>query len=146
MALALLFASWGCVSDASKGTGGSGGTGGTVGSGGSGAHQEAGAATGGSGGSATPDAAAGPPKTCRDIRVCIHNCGQDMGCAGKCVSMAPTTVRQQYQEIQACSMGACPQQDEPCRCEAECLGGMCSDLVDVCDDAVADPWCDVRCH
>jgi len=146
LALALLFASWGCVSDASKGaTGGTGG--GSGGSGGSGASHDSGAATGGTGGNNTPDAAAAAPTKCQEVRVCIHNCGQDMACAAKCVSSAPTAVRQQYQEIQACSMGACPQQDEPCRCEQECFAdGMCFDLVETCDDGVGDPWCDVRCH
>jgi hypothetical protein len=147
LALALLFAGWGCVSSAAKSDAGSAGGAGGAGNSGGSANHEAGAPTGGTGGSTTPDAATGPPKTCQEVRVCIHNCAQDMACAGKCVSTAPTAVRQQYQEIQACSMVACPQQDEPCRCEQECFAdGMCFDLVETCDDGVGDPWCDVRCH
>ena len=136
LAMALAFALAGCVSDANKGN-----------QGGSGGSNDSGATSGAdSGGSTTPDAM-GPVMSCRDVRVCIHNCGQDMTCAGKCVSTAPPAIRQQYEQIQACSMMACSQQDEPCRCDQECFaGGQCFDLVEDCDDAVSDPWCDVRCH
>jgi hypothetical protein len=150
LALVVAFAISACVSDTTKGN--QGGTSGSVSGGSSGTGGSRGGDTGGSSGAdsgaaTTPDAMAGPPKSCRDVRVCIHNCGQDMTCAGKCVSTAPPAIRQQYEEIQACSMGACPQQDEPCRCDQECFsGGMCADLVETCDDAVSDPWCDVRCH
>jgi hypothetical protein len=94
----------------------------------------------------TPDARL-PPQTCRDVRVCIHNCGNEAVCAGKCVSSAPARVRQQYEEIQGCSMGACPAQDRPCRCDQECFfGGQCFDLVEQCDEGIGDPICDVDCH
>jgi hypothetical protein len=70
-----------------------------------------------------------------------------MTCAGKCVSTAPPAIRQQYEEIQACSVGVCAASDEPCRCDQECFnGGMCFDLVEDCDQGVGDPWCEIRCH
>jgi hypothetical protein len=146
LVLALVFGVSSCVSDKMGGaaTGGSGG--GAGGGGGqSGAAGTAGSADAGN--APSPDAMMGPPASCRDVRVCIHNCGQDKACADKCVSTAPAKIRQQYQEILTCSMAACPGQDEPCRCDQECFNdGQCFELVDACDEAVSDPWCDVRCH
>jgi len=143
MVLVLAFA--GCVKN--EGNGNAGGSSGTGGKAGGGAGGGGSGGTSGSGGAMMPDAMAEPPKSCRDIRVCIHNCVQDMSCASKCVSSAPAAARQQYEEILACSKGPCPTQEEDCRCTEECFnGGQCFDLVDACDEGVSDPWCDVRCH
>jgi hypothetical protein len=137
LALALVLGGSACVSDQKNG-GPQGGTSGQDG---------APVVKADTGTSPVMDAMAAAPKTCQEVRICLHNCGNDMTCAGKCVSSAPTAIRQQYQEIQACSMMACPSQDEPCRCEQECFNmGQCFELVDACDEALSDPWCDVRCH
>lgn len=153
LAMILVFALAGCASNEKNGnTGGKAGNqGGSAGNQGGSAGNQGGkdgsAATEPDSGNVTPDALSGPPKTCREIRVCIHGCGDDKNCADKCVSTAPTAIRQQYQEIQACSSSACPTQEEACRCEQECFNmGQCFDLVDACDEGVSDPWCDVRCH
>jgi hypothetical protein len=150
LAMTLLFALAGCASNDKTGnTGGKAGNqGGSAGNqGGSGGSKDGSAGTEADTGNVTPDALSGPPKTCREVRVCIHGCGDDKACADKCVSTAPTAIRQQYQEIQACSMSACPTQEEACKCEQECFNmGQCFDLVDACDEGVSDPWCDVRCH
>jgi hypothetical protein len=93
------------------------------------------------------DATAAPPTTCREIRVCLYGCGADPACAARCQSSAPARARQQYDEAHACSLRVCPNQEPDCRCIEECLGGgTCSQLVDECDEAVSDPFCDVRCH
>jgi hypothetical protein len=106
--------------------------------GGSAAHPDAGG---------TPDAVAAAPISCREIRVCIYACGTDNGCAARCVSSAPTAARALYQQAQACSAGACDQGDIACRCEQECdATGSCYDIVNECDEAVSDPFCDGPCH
>jgi hypothetical protein len=141
LAMALVFAIAGCAKGEDKG-----GSGGSGGQGGSGGKQDGSAPGADSAGATAPDAM-GTPKTCRDIRACLFNCGDDTACASRCVSAAPAAARQQYDEIHMCSLAACPQQDEDCRCNQECLaGGQCSDMVDVCDEAISDPWCDVKCH
>jgi hypothetical protein len=88
-----------------------------------------------------------PPTTCREIRICIYRCGQDKACATACASAAPTAARAKFSEVQSCSQGACPDGDAVCRCMEECyVGGMCTDVVDDCDEAVSDPFCDILCH
>jgi hypothetical protein len=119
------------------GTGGSPGTGGGPGSGG----------TPGSGGSkGTPDASptAVAPTDCRGILVCVFACGTDTACAARCASQAPAAAQALYKQIRDCSGKACPDQtDIACRCENECYaGGQCSELVDQCDDADPDMFCD----
>jgi hypothetical protein len=87
------------------------------------------------------------PTNCQTIRSCVYACRDDAACAARCVSGAPMAARQQWQQANACSMQACPNQaDVDCRCMAECLGGDCTQVVDVCDDAASDPFCDMQCH
>jgi hypothetical protein len=127
----------GCSAGKDKnGVGGSGGGSGGGGSGGAGSD------------ASTPAAdAMGPPASCRDIRVCIYNCAEDMNCAKNCVSVAPSAARAQFNDAQECSLNACPNQDPDCRCTEECLGGgACAEIVDECDEAISDPFCDIRCH
>jgi hypothetical protein len=142
--LGALTALAGCsaAKDQSSDGGGAGSGGGGGGSGGK----------GGTGGGGTADSGAGadamgPPASCRDIRVCIYNCAEDQQCAKNCVSAAPAAARGQFNDAQECSTNACPTQDADCRCTEECLGGgRCSELVDECDEAISDPFCDIRCH
>jgi hypothetical protein len=91
--------------------------------------------------------AASAPTTCREIRVCVYDCGQDMDCAARCASSATAAARALYQQGRTCSMQACPDQDIECRCDQECHGlGLCTDLFDECDQAASDPFCDFPCH
>jgi hypothetical protein len=94
----------------------------------------------------TPDASAAP-RSCRDIRVCVFACGADQGCAARCESSAPAVARLLHEQSQMCSLRVCPEQDIECRCDQECHGGgACTDLVDECDEAISDPFCDGPCH
>jgi hypothetical protein len=102
-------------------------------------------------GAKTPDLASAEapiaPTTCREIRVCVYDCGEDLDCAARCASSATTAARALYQQGRACSMQACPDQDVECRCDQECHGlGQCTDIFDECDDAASDPFCDHPCH
>jgi hypothetical protein len=148
LAVVVVLAAVACAKSEDKGTqGGSGGSGGSGGAQGGAGGKDGGTPPANDSGASPALDAMAAPKTCRDIRVCLFNCGTDMNCAAQCVSLAPPAARMQYQDIHSCSTAACPQQDEDCRCNQECLaGGQCSDLVDVCDEAISDPWCDVKCH
>jgi len=95
----------------------------------------------------TPDAPAAAPTTCREIRICIFNCREDAACAGRCVSSAPQAARALFNQAKSCSDNACPTQEPDCRCIEECHGGgMCTEVVDECDEAISDPFCDGPCH
>jgi hypothetical protein len=88
-----------------------------------------------------PDAA--PALDCRGIRNCVHACGSDVPCTMRCLSSASAVARAYYEKIPSCSAQACPSQDVVCRCEAECHpAGVCADLVDTCDLANPDDFCD----
>jgi hypothetical protein len=106
---------------------------------------------GGSGGAAdaragTPDVQAAP-QTCREIRNCRFDCGEDPDCAARCFSAAPGVARAQFSEAQMCSAQVCPTQDTECRCAEECFtGGNCQQIVDECDEASSDKFCDGPCH
>jgi hypothetical protein len=87
------------------------------------------------------------PTSCQSIRSCVYACRNDATCAAHCLSSAPAAARQQWQQGNSCSMQACPNQDDiDCRCMAECLGGDCTQVVDECDNAASDPFCDEQCH
>jgi hypothetical protein len=119
---------------AGTGTGGAGGSGGTGAAGGS-------SGTGGSRMDASP--AATPPRDCRGLRNCIDACATDSACAMLCVSTAPAAAQALYQMIRTCSMQACPTQEQSCRCDHECYGGgQCESLVQQCDLADPDTFCD----
>jgi hypothetical protein len=85
--------------------------------------------------------------SCKDIRSCVFACREDQTCAARCVAAAPQAARGLYQQAKACSENACPTQDPDCRCMEECHGGgMCTEVVDECDEATSDPFCDGPCH
>jgi hypothetical protein len=87
------------------------------------------------------------PTNCQTLRSCIYACRADTACAAHCLATAPAAARQQYDQANACSTQACPNRDDiDCRCMAECLGGECTQIVDECDDAASDPFCDMQCH
>lgn len=95
---------------------------------------------------ATPDAQTAP-RSCRDIRNCVQDCGENAACASACVSTAPGVARQQFNEAQMCSLGVCEAQDIECRCREECYeGGTCYQIVEECDEAASDKFCDGPCH
>jgi hypothetical protein len=97
-------------------------------------------------GAGVPDAFQAPT-SCREIRSCAFQCGEDRTCAARCVSTAPSAARQLYDQAQACSQQVCPTQDIECRCDQECFGGgACHEIVDECDEAISDPFCDGPCH
>lgn len=126
------------ASAAGSGGSGTGGTG-TGGAGGSGGSSGA----GGSGMDASP--ASTIPRDCRGLLNCVHACGTDTTCAMRCVSTAPAADQALYRMIRTCSMQACPAQDQSCRCEHECFGGgQCSTLVEQCNLADPDTFCDPR--
>ena len=128
--LALGIAVLGCVkTDEGKGKDGSAGT-------------NMGGAGGGNDAMAPVDAIT----TCRDIRDCVYKCGQNTACAASCVSVAPQAARTLYDQARMCSQQACPEQDIECRCMEECLGGTCTQIVDECDEATSDLFCDGPCH
>jgi len=101
-----------------------------------------GAGGGGQDATATADAIS----NCRDIRDCVFRCGQDSACAARCASAAPQAARALFDQAQMCSRQACPEQDVECRCMEECLGGTCTQVVDECDEATSDLFCDGPCH
>jgi hypothetical protein len=151
LALFILAAASACSS--SKGAGAAGGAGGASGSGGAGTGGAGGTGTGGTGGTSGAGGAGGggvdanpasmPPKDCRGLRNCVDACGTDKTCAMRCVSTAPAADQALYKMIQMCSLQACPTQDQSCRCDNECFGGgQCTDLVDQCDMADPDAFCD----
>lgn len=84
--------------------------------------------------------------SCKDIRNCVYTCGQDQTCADRCVAVAPQAARALYQQATMCSEGVCPTKDVDCRCMEECLGGMCTEIFDECDEATSDKFCDISCH
>jgi hypothetical protein len=126
------------------GGGGAAGTGGAGGSGTGGSGTGGAGATGGAGGaSVDANPALMAPKDCRGLRNCVDACDKDTACAMRCVSSAPATARDLYMMIQTCSKMACPQQDLSCRCDNECFGGgQCTELVDKCNGADPDNFCD----
>lgn len=87
------------------------------------------------------------PRSCREIRNCVFDCGEAVECAALCVSSAPAVARAQYNQAQMCSAQVCPTQDIECRCAEECfIGGNCQQIVDECDEASSDRFCDGPCH
>jgi hypothetical protein len=93
------------------------------------------------------DTATTAPMTCAAIRNCVTACKGDSACKQRCPTMAPTAARNAFTAIEMCSLAKCPDGDEPCRCEVECIaGGECTDMVDVCRDFEDDVFCDVNCH
>jgi hypothetical protein len=134
MALVLGIAVLGCVKDEGAGKDGS-------------ATSKADATIKEDAASSAADAMAAPPTTCREIRICIFNCREDAACAGRCVSSAPQAARALFNQAKSCSENACPTQEPDCRCIEECHGGgMCTEVVDECDEAISDPFCDGPCH
>jgi len=134
MALVLGIAVLGCVKDAGAGKDAS-------------ATSKADATTKEDAASSAADAMAAAPTTCREIRICIFNCREDAACAGRCVSSAPQAARALFNQAKSCSENACPTQEPDCRCVEECHGGgMCTEVVDECDEAISDPFCDGPCH
>ena len=62
----------------------------------------------------------------------------------KCSDSSPA-ARMRYEELRTCSQTACPdQQDQTCRCEAECIfgPGACAELQDMCAEGATDITCD----
>jgi hypothetical protein len=87
------------------------------------------------------------PTSCQTLRSCVYACRTDMVCVARCIASAPAAARQQYDQANTCSLQACPGGDIDCRCMAECLGGGdCTQVVDECDNAASDPFCDMQCH
>ena len=85
--------------------------------------------------------------TCASIRNCMTACKEDSACKQRCPAMARQAARTAFAAIEACSKKECPNGDEPCRCEVECLaGGVCTEMVDICRDFEDDVFCDVNCH
>jgi hypothetical protein len=113
--------------------------------GGAGGGAGAGGGGGAGGGSGMPDSrpAVTMPVDCKGIRDCVFTCDKDTACAGRCVSSAPMAARTLYEMIRTCSVRECPTQDTSCRCDHECYGGgECSDMVEQCDEAGPDLFCD----
>jgi hypothetical protein len=93
-----------------------------------------------------PDAQASPAN-CQQIRNCVFRCQGDTACADRCVSSAPGPARQLYNTAQMCSRSVCAPDDIECRCAQECHGGgACTEIVDECDEAISDLFCDGPCH
>jgi hypothetical protein len=152
--------SFGLGACSSNGDGGSadGGTGGSrTGGQSAGTGGGSGAAGGISGQSGGTDAGgpetstdAGPPltnATCLQIRACASSC-TDAPCVQRCMDMGSPAGRMLHAQLQMCSITACPDQDRPCRCEAECIfPGPCADLEDMCTEGMIDkdPYCVPGC-
>jgi hypothetical protein len=112
-------------------------------------HHDGAAAADSAGPDVTPVADAPPtPTSCQTLRSCVYACRTDKACVARCIASAPAAARQQYDQANACSLQACPNQDDiDCRCNAECLGGgECTQVVDECDNSASDPFCDTQCH
>ena len=126
--------------------GSSGASGGGGGGGASGAAGDNGSALGGAG--AAVDASTTiTPKSCGTLRECISKCTTDAACKQHCRDTAPAEAKTAYALVETCSLKSCPDGDEVCRCQAECIGGgECTDVVDTCRALDDDTFCDVTCH
>jgi hypothetical protein len=154
LALSILAALGACTSKAGSpaadGAAGGSGSGGGAGTGAAGAGGSGETGTGGAGGSSGAGGSrmdAGPaamaPRDCRGLRNCVDACASDSACAMRCVSTAPAVAQALYQMVRTCSMQACPTQEVSCRCDHECYGGgQCESLVEQCDLADPDTFCD----
>jgi hypothetical protein len=87
----------------------------------------------------------GAPGSCLHIRACASLCA-DAACIQRCIDQGSASQRALYEQLEACTRAACPDdQDATCRCEAECIfPGVCTELQDMCSQAMDDPGC-VRC-
>ncbi len=100
----------------------------------------------------TAAASAAPaPGACADLRACVLGCASQgtgaAACADQCVATAPAAAAAKYQSVRACSLKACPTQDIGCRCVSECnMPSACAELVDVCTNALEDPFCAANCR